>query len=43
MSSDPAKSKIPSDWDRNGMPAWSYFNDELLEAEKNCYFVNVGD
>ena len=38
MSSDQAKAKIPSEWDRNGLPAWSYFNDELLEAEKKLLF-----
>ena len=38
MSSDQTKPKIPSDWDRKGLPAWSYFNDELLEAEKKLFF-----
>ena len=38
MSSNQAPPNIPSDWDRNGLPAWSYFNDELLEAEKKLLF-----
>lgn len=25
-------------WDRSGLPAWSYFSDELLEAEKELLF-----
>ena len=27
-----------SDWDRSGLPAWSFFNPELLEAEKEQLF-----
>ena len=38
MSSDQATPNIPSNWDRNGLPAWSYFNIELLEAEKKLLF-----
>ena len=38
MSSDQVKPKFQSDWDRSGLPAWSYFNDELLEAEKKLLF-----
>ena len=38
MSSDKTPPNIPSDWDRNGLPAWSYFNNELLEAEKKLLF-----
>jgi phenylpropionate dioxygenase-like ring-hydroxylating dioxygenase large terminal subunit len=29
---------IPNDWDRSGLPAWSFFNAELLEAEKEMLF-----
>jgi phenylpropionate dioxygenase-like ring-hydroxylating dioxygenase large terminal subunit len=29
---------IPNDWDRSGLPAWSLFNPELLEAEKELLF-----
>ena len=29
---------VPADWDRRGLPAWSYFNEEMLEAEKDLLF-----
>ncbi|MCB1312892.1 MAG: aromatic ring-hydroxylating dioxygenase subunit alpha [Sedimentitalea sp.] len=29
---------VPNDWDRGGLPAWSLFNPELLEAEKELLF-----
>ncbi|MGI9404949.1 MAG: aromatic ring-hydroxylating oxygenase subunit alpha [Hyphomicrobiaceae bacterium] len=28
----------PADWDRRGLPAWSYLSDELLELEKEELF-----
>ena len=28
----------PANWDRGGLPAWSYFSDELLELEKEELF-----
>ena len=31
-------SKIPNDWDRSGLPAWSFFNKEMFEAEKDLFF-----
>ena len=27
--------EIPNDWDRSGLPAWSFFNNEMFEAEKD--------
>ncbi len=29
---------IPKDWDRRGLPAWSFFNPEMLELEKDMLF-----
>jgi phenylpropionate dioxygenase-like ring-hydroxylating dioxygenase large terminal subunit len=29
---------IPNDWDRSGLPSWTYFNDELLELETDSLF-----
>ena len=29
---------IPNDWDRKGLPAWSFFNNEMFEAEKDLLF-----
>jgi len=29
---------IPNDWDRAGLPAWSFFNNEMFEAEKDLLF-----
>ncbi len=29
---------IPEDWDRRGLPAWTYFNEELFELEKQVLF-----
>ena len=30
--------EIPNDWDRSGLPAWSFFNNEMFEAEKDLLF-----
>ena len=30
--------EIPNDWDRAGLPAWSFFNNEMFEAEKDLLF-----
>ena len=30
--------EIPNDWDRSGLPAWSFFNSEMFEAEKDLLF-----
>jgi phenylpropionate dioxygenase-like ring-hydroxylating dioxygenase large terminal subunit len=29
---------IPNDWDRSGLPAWTYFNQELLDLETEVLF-----
>ena len=29
---------MPNDWDRSGLPAWTYRSDELLELEKEAVF-----
>lgn len=29
---------IPNNWDRRGLPAWSFFSPEMLEAEKELLF-----
>lgn len=28
----------PANWDRRGLPAWSFFSEEMLEAEKDLLF-----
>ena len=33
-----ARREVPNDWDRRGLPAWSYFSDELLELEREYLF-----
>ncbi|MCB1340939.1 MAG: aromatic ring-hydroxylating dioxygenase subunit alpha [Pseudooceanicola sp.] len=33
-----ATAPLSNDWDRSGLPAWSYFSDDLLEAEKEALF-----
>ena len=38
MKNEQATSQIPKDWDRSGLPAWSFFNPEMLEAEKDLLF-----
>ena len=30
--------EIPNQWDRSGLPAWSFFNSELLQEEKDLLF-----
>ena len=30
--------QVPNDWDRKGLPAWTYFSSELLEVEKEELF-----
>jgi phenylpropionate dioxygenase-like ring-hydroxylating dioxygenase large terminal subunit len=32
--------RIPENWDRSGLPAWTYFNEELLEVEKEVLFLS---
>ena len=32
------RTEIPNDWDRSGLPAWSFFNNEMFEAEKDLLF-----
>ncbi|TIS71820.1 MAG: aromatic ring-hydroxylating dioxygenase subunit alpha, partial [Mesorhizobium sp.] len=31
---------IPNDWDRRGLPGWSYHSNALLELEKEYVFRN---
>ncbi len=38
MTLDSTASAANPDWDRSGLPAWSYTNPELLEAEKDLLF-----
>ena len=37
MTSNPSFSP-PTDWDRSGLPKWCFFNEEMLEAEKDLLF-----
>ncbi|WP_281966574.1 aromatic ring-hydroxylating oxygenase subunit alpha [Roseovarius nanhaiticus] len=30
--------QVPAQWDRHGLPAWSFFSEEMLEAEKEQLF-----
>ncbi len=30
--------QVPDNWDRSGLPAWSFFNPEMLEVEKEQLF-----
>lgn len=32
------KLEVPETWDRSGLPAWTYFSDELLELETEVLF-----
>ena len=32
------QTEIPNDRDRTGLPAWSFFNNEMFEAEKDLLF-----
>jgi phenylpropionate dioxygenase-like ring-hydroxylating dioxygenase large terminal subunit len=38
MSAEQSANAIPNDWDRAGLPAWSFFSPEMLEAEKALLF-----
>ncbi|MGB3278990.1 MAG: Rieske (2Fe-2S) protein, partial [Pseudorhodobacter sp.] len=38
MSSQATPTAIPNDWDRRGLPAWSFVNPEMLELEKDRLF-----
>ena len=29
---------VPTDWDRSGLPGWTYFSQPLFEVEKNQIF-----
>ena len=31
---------IPNDWDRSGLPAWSFFNKEMFEDQKKWILEN---
>lgn len=33
-----ARREVPNDWDRRGLPTWSYFSEELLELETEQLF-----
>ena len=32
--------KVPNDWDRRGLPGWSYHSDALLDLERSQVFLN---
>ena len=32
------KSEIPADWDRSGLPGWTYFSQELFDLERDVIF-----
>ena len=38
MNSKDNSASTPNSWDRSGLPAWSFFNKELLEQEKDLLF-----
>lgn len=38
MQTQPDANAIPKEWDRRGLPAWSFFNPEMLELEKDVLF-----
>ena len=38
MKTDAVDVSIPDDWDRRGLPAWSFFSPEMLELEKDVLF-----
>lgn len=40
MSQPLLKAAVPNDWDRRGLPGWSYHSDALLELEKEHVFAN---
>jgi len=37
-----SKLKPPPNWDRSGLPSWTYFNDELFELEAEELSGNTG-
>lgn len=38
MNPHPRDVKVPNDWDRRGLPGWSYHSEALLELEKDLVF-----
>ena len=38
MTIDHSQTEIPAKWDRRGLPTWSFFSSEMLEAEKDLLF-----
>lgn len=38
MKVEPDASDVPKSWDRAGLPAWSFFSEEMLEMEKELLF-----
>ncbi len=38
MTLENSNTAIPNDWDRQGLPAWSFINPEVLELEKDQLF-----
>ena len=38
MKTAPDTTAIPENWDRRGLPAWSFFSPEMLELEKEMLF-----
>jgi phenylpropionate dioxygenase-like ring-hydroxylating dioxygenase large terminal subunit len=38
MKVEPDASDVPKVWDRAGLPAWSFFSEEMLEMEKELLF-----
>ncbi|HEY4191788.1 MAG TPA: aromatic ring-hydroxylating dioxygenase subunit alpha, partial [Mesorhizobium sp.] len=40
MNPHPRDVAIPNDWDRRGLPGWSYHSDALLDLEKEHVFRN---
>lgn len=38
MQSPAQRTETPENWDRSGLPAWTYFNEELHEIEKDLLF-----
>lgn len=38
MKTSPGRTDIPDQWDRKGLPAWSFFSKEMLELEKTVLF-----
>jgi phenylpropionate dioxygenase-like ring-hydroxylating dioxygenase large terminal subunit len=38
MALDRARTGVPAEWDRRGLPAWAYASEELLELERELLF-----